>query len=114
MPDRDWRVLVEDMLAHADRAQLHIVGLVYEIFEGDLFLQDGVLRCLEVLGEAARHVPDEVRNRAPEIPWSQIVATRHILAHHYNKVDLELVWRVVHERLPNLIVSLKALLAASE
>lgn len=110
MPERDWRILVEDMREHAIRAISHLGDRTLEDFIKDALVQDGVIRCLEIIGEAARHVPEDVRVRAAVVPWGQIVATRHILAHHYARVDLETVWRVTCERLPDLVAALTTLL----
>jgi uncharacterized protein with HEPN domain len=88
------------------------VQLGVTTFLQDDVRQDAVISCLEIIGEAARYVPDEVRAKAPEMPWGAIVATRHILAHHYSRVDLETVWRVASERLPATIESLRKLLAS--
>lgn len=62
--------------------------------------QDAIIRNLETAGEAAKQVPDDVRARAPEIPWRQTAGTRDKLAHDYFGVDLDLVWDVVVNELP--------------
>ncbi len=62
--------------------------------------QDAIIRNLETAGEAAKQVPDNVRARAPEIPWRQMAGTRDKLAHDYFGVDLDLVWDVVTKELP--------------
>lgn len=110
MPERNARILLEDMREHARWAQIHMAGMDFDLFVQTPLVHHAVVRCVEVIGEAARFVPDDIRDLASEIPWSQIVATRHILAHHYAAVDLELVWRVVNDRLPELEAALQRLL----
>lgn len=76
--------------------------------------QAAVVHCVEVIGEAARLVSEETRRRTPEIPWPLIVGMRHILAHDYAAVNLEKVYEVVKERLPELLLNLSKVIAALE
>ena len=71
-----------------------------------------LVRLLEVLGEAARHVPPEIREQHPAIPWRDITGMRDRLIHAYPDVDLDVVWTVVTERLPELISELATLLSS--
>ena len=65
------------------------------------------MRALELIGEAARSVPDDVRERHPEIPWSQWVGLRNILIHAYHRVDLDQVWHISVSELEGLIQNLE-------
>lgn len=69
-------------------------------FMADPMRQDAIIRNLETAGEAAKRVPDDIRDLAPEIPWRQMAGTRDKLAHDYFGVDLDLVWDVVAKELP--------------
>ena len=71
-------------------------------FFGDTMIQDAVIRNLEVIGEAVKNLPLDLRRQHPKIPWRNITALRNILIHEYFGVDLEIVWRVVERRLPAL------------
>jgi uncharacterized protein with HEPN domain len=71
-------------------------------FFTDTMVQDAVIRNLEVIGEAVKNLPLDLRRRRPEIPWRSITALRNVLIHEYFGVDLEIVWRVVQRRLPAL------------
>lgn len=70
---------------------------------------DAILRNLELIGEAARNLPDDVRQQAPEIPWKPMITVRNLLAHVYFGVDREIVWNIVETEIPALIVSLSDL-----
>jgi uncharacterized protein with HEPN domain len=72
------------------------------VFLADTMVQDAVIRNLEVIGEAARNLPLNLRRQYPKIPWRSITALRNVLIHEYFGVDLEIVWRVVDRRLPAL------------
>jgi len=80
-------------------------------FFEDSMVQDAVIRNLEVIGEAVRSLPPELKRRHPEIPWRSITALRNVLIHEYFGVDLEIVWRVVQRRLPALKRHIDTMLA---
>lgn len=75
-------------------------------------IYDATLRNLELLGEAARHIPEEVRARAPDIPWRRIVGVRNILIHGYLGIDNDIVWDIVTKEIHNLLPDLERLEAA--
>jgi uncharacterized protein with HEPN domain len=110
MPNKDWRILVSDMIEYARHARAHAVGMDEALFAGDLKTIHPVTRCVEIIGEAARAVPDDVRARAPSVPWAQIVGTRHILAHTYGRVDPAILWALVNGGLAKLEADLAPLL----
>ena len=82
-----------------------------EAFFANTMVQDAVIRNLEVIGEAVRSLPPDLRRRHPEIPWRSITALRNVLIHEYFGVDLEIVWRVVQRRLPALKRHIDTMLA---
>jgi uncharacterized protein with HEPN domain len=118
MSARDARrrdlVKCEDMRIYAERAQQFLAARSLKDFLADAMPQDAIVRCVEVIGEAARLVSDDTRRRAPEIFWPLITGMRHVLAHDYGTVDLEKVYEVVSVELPNLLAHLAALIAALE
>ena len=76
-------------------------------FFADIQCQDAVIRPLEIIGEAARRVPEQTRAALPSIPWARMVAMRNVMIHEYDSVDLSVVWRTVHCSLPSLIAELE-------
>lgn len=72
----------------------------------------GLVKCVEVIGEAASRVGQETQEKHPQIPWSQIVAMRNRLVHAYFDIDLDQVWKAVTEDIPPLIETLEKILAA--
>jgi len=93
-PRRNWRLYAQDMQRFAHRAVGYCAGLDRAQFEGNQLMQDAVLRNLELIGEAATRIPDDVRLAHAEIPWRQIIAMRNQLIHAYLGVDLDVVWDV--------------------
>jgi uncharacterized protein with HEPN domain len=80
--------------------------------EQDELLQVWCLRFLQLIGEAARTLPDTVRAQAPSIPWSQIIGMRNILVHTYFDIDIDVVWNAVRRDIPALKPSIERLLAS--
>jgi uncharacterized protein with HEPN domain len=77
-------------------------GMDYKAFAADKKTVNAVIRSLEVLGEATKHIPAAFRKKHPEIPWTKMAGMRNVLIHDYMGVDLITVWNVVLERLPEL------------
>ncbi len=72
---------------------------------------DAVVRNLEIIGEAARQIPSEVRERYPEVPWRRVIGLRNVVVHEYFAVDVEIVWTVVRQSLPELKEALRRMMA---
>ncbi|MCO6490690.1 MAG: DUF86 domain-containing protein [Phaeodactylibacter sp.] len=102
MSERSDKVLVEDMIEAARRILLFTEGMDFDSFSRDLKTSDAVLRNLQVLGEAAKMVSSETRDAYPEVEWSKIIRSRHIVVHEYFGVDFEIVWRIVEVHIPVL------------
>ena len=79
------------------------LGMDYESFTADKKTVNAVIRSLEVLGEATKHIPASFRRKHPEIPWTKMAGMRDVLIHDYMGVDLRTVWNVVRKRLPELM-----------
>lgn len=109
--ERDPWLYVEDMLGFAERVMRYSAGIEQPAFFADAMRCDATLRNLELLGEAATRVPDELRSRAPGIAWRQLIATRNRLIHGYLGIDPDTVWSIVAEDVPALAQQLQALLA---
>ena len=77
-------------------------GMNFDEFATDKKTINAVIRSLEVLGEATKHIPAPFRKKHPDIPWSKMAGLRDVLIHDYMGVDLMTVWKVVKERLPEV------------
>jgi uncharacterized protein with HEPN domain len=110
-PPREWRFYVEDMVAFCDKALAYTRGLDRSTFASDSMRYDATLRNLELIGEAATHVPTEVRDANADVPWRLIVAVRNRLIHGYLGIDDDTLWSIVSDDLVPLRAALNCLLA---
>lgn len=107
---REYADFLQDMLNNAELALDFVQGIEYDEFFEDEKSRYAVMRALEVIGEAARQIPDDVRAANPEIPWREITAMRNKLMHEYFGANMKVVWRTVQEDLPVIIPILKRML----
>jgi uncharacterized protein with HEPN domain len=105
---------LEDIRDAADRAVIHITGLEADILRDNPFLQDGVVRCLILLGEAARQVSPATRALFPHFDWSGMVGLRNVLVHRYREVDFLELWTIVNRDLPPIAEELSRYLRGFE
>lgn len=109
-PDgRQWRFYIDDMIAFAEKVIAYTAGLDQKAFVANDLVYDATLRNLELIGEAATHVPDAVRAANPQVPWRLVVATRNRLIHGYLGIDNDTLWSIVASDVPALLHQLRAI-----
>jgi uncharacterized protein with HEPN domain len=99
-----------DMHQAAEEIRYLIDGLEPQEFVDDLRTRRAVQYAIQVIGEAATRISDALREQHPEIPWKGIIDQRHVIVHHYDGMDFDLLWSVASRRIPRLIEQLNALL----
>jgi uncharacterized protein with HEPN domain len=107
---RDYKDYLRDMLDNAEKAQNFVHGMEYDEFFEDQKSVYAVVRALEIIGEAARQVPEDVRKVYQELAWREIGGMRNKLSHDYFGVNIKVVWRTVREDLPPMIPVLRKML----
>lgn len=106
---REWRFYLDDMIDFAATALTYTDGLDQAGFIASGLTYDATLRNLELIGEAATHIPEEFRASHPNIPWRMIIATRNRLIHGYLGIDDDTLWSILRDEVPGLLPMLKAL-----
>ena len=99
---RAFKVFLKDILQAIERIEEYTKGLSFEDFCDNRLIQDGVVRNLEIIGEAVKHLPKDVQKKYPKVEWKKIAGLRDILIHAYFGVDHVIVWDVVSNKLPGL------------
>jgi uncharacterized protein with HEPN domain len=107
MSKRDPAIALKQILAHAREAVQITVGKTRADLDNDRLLNLALTRLIEIIGEAAYRVPDEIKGQHPELPWLQMVSVRNRLIHGYDSVDFDILWTIVRKDLPALIQQLE-------
>ena len=111
---RDPRLYLDDILESIEAVDEYTQDMDEERFFSSRLIQDAVFRRLEVIGEAARQLPQEIKDSHPGVPWADIVGMRNRLTHEYFGVLLDRVWNVVRRDLPVLRAQIEAVRNAAE
>ena len=102
MPFRGWQFRIDDIVDAINKIERYTLGIDFISWQNDEKTVDAVIRNLEVIGEAASHLPIEIQEQYKDVPWGMMKGIRNILTHEYFGIDLEIVWKTVKEDLPNL------------
>jgi len=109
LPQREWRFYLDDMIDFGEKIIAYTQGLNQDAFVTSGLNYDATVRNLELLGEAATHIPNEVRQLNPQISWRLIIATRNRLIHGYLGIDNDTLWSIIRSDIPALLPQLIAL-----
>jgi uncharacterized protein with HEPN domain len=96
----------------AEKIHCYTEGASFEDFASDQKTIDAVARNLEILGEAAKNVPDFIRQANSQVDWSRLAGLRDILIHQYFGVDLVIIWDIVQNKLPILRMQINQILSS--
>ena len=110
-PERTYKDYLADMLDAISKARRFVEGMTFEEFSADDRTSFAVVRALEIIGEAAKKLPPDIRARQPQIPWREVGGMRDKLSHDYFGVNLAVVWETLANDLPSLETALRSLAA---
>lgn len=99
---RNETVYLQHILEAINQIEQYVEDKTSDDFRQTRLLQDGVVRRLEIIGEAARYLPDSLHQAYPEVPWRQMVGMRNRMIHEYFNVDLTVVWEVTQNDISTL------------
>lgn len=109
MKSRHDRLYLYDIIECCDRVAEYIIGVTEEDYQANTMLQDALVRNIEVIGEAVKNLSDVLKEAHTEIAWNQIARMRDKIAHHYFRINLDVVWKTATDDLPTLKPQIKAI-----
>lgn len=113
MSDRAWHFYIQDMISCAEKVLSYTADMSQADFEASDLTYDATIRNIELIGEAATHIPTDVRNQFSDIPWRMMIATRNQLIHGYLGIDNDILWDIVANNIPELLTRLQRVISAA-
>jgi uncharacterized protein with HEPN domain len=104
-------LVVEEMLDYIEQASSYVRGMTFEQYASDRKTQRAVERCIEVISEASRHLPDHAKADHPDVPWRDVAGIGNIFRHEYHNIASRIVWDTVRVHLPTLESAVRAIAA---
>jgi uncharacterized protein with HEPN domain len=108
-PPREWHFYLKDMIGFAEKVLCYTESFNQQRFIDSGLNYDATVRNLELIGEAATHIPDNIRQNNPQIPWRMVIATRNRLIHGYLGIDNDTLWSIIQTDIPALLPLLQQL-----
>jgi len=108
--ERNWKLRVRDILNCIEKIRNYTNSLTFEQFQKDDRTIDAVIRNLEIIGEAASHIPLEIQEKYPNLGWFEMRGMRNIMAHEYFGVSISIVWHAIDHDLPPMEKELNKIL----
>ena len=99
---RDYKLFIRDVLDCINKIEEFVGNMNFDEFVKDDKTSSAVIRKLEIIGEATKNIPRDVRQRYKTLPWSDVARMRDKIIHFYFGVDYDIVWKVIKERLPDI------------
>ena len=107
---RDLRLYLEDIVASCDKIGRYTIGLTFELFSSDEKVVDAVARNLEIIGEAAKAIPEHIRSSYLDVNWRKMAGLRDVIVHGYFGLDLRLIWDIIQRDVPTARAKVAAIL----
>jgi len=99
---KNFTIYLNDIREAINSIEIFVEGMTFEEFKNDDKTSSAVIRKFEIIGEATKNLPEDMKNQHSQIPWKEIAGMRNKLIHAYSEVDLKLVWMTIQQRLPEL------------
>ena len=114
MSKRTPKLYLQDILTSINNIEEYVQGMTFEAFTRDNKTVHAVVRNFEIIGEAAKNMPQELITKYPEMPWKEMISMRNKILHEYFGVDTEILWKTIQEDIPPLKEQIKGLAELSE
>ena len=99
---KNFTIYLNDIREAINSIEIFVEGMTFEEFKNDDKTSSAVIRKFEIIGEATKNLPEDMKNQHSQIPWKEIAGMRDKLIHAYSEVDSKLVWMTIQQRLPEL------------
>ena len=107
MKNRNCKLYINDILDSILKIEEYTKDLSFEKFSKNRMVIDAVVRNFEIIGEASKNIPSEIKLLYKDIPWKEMAGVRNKMIHEYFGIDLDIVWKTIKDRLPELKTALK-------
>lgn len=114
MSKREWKLFVEDILESIELIEKYVQDIEFDTFKKDRKTTDAVVRNFEIIGEASKYIPDDIKKEYPDVDWKGVVGLRNRIVHHYFGISLTIVWSITKDELPTLKKQIKHILEKDE
>lgn len=114
MSPRNWEFRLEDINEALELIEEYVIDLDFTSWTKDRKTIDAVIRNLEIICEAANHIPHSIQEKYTKIPWLQMKGMRNLLVHEYFGVDIDVLWRTIQEDLPRLKSQIKTIISETK
>lgn len=110
MSERNWRLFIEDILESIELIEGYTANMQFDGFKKDRKTIDAVVRNFEIIGEASRSVPENIKQEYYEVDWKGIVGLRNRIAHEYFGINTSVIWHIIEKELAGLKAQMKQIL----
>ena len=111
---RDYKVYLEDIIEAIAKIERYVANLTFEEFSREEIVIDATIRNFEIIGEAVKRIPENIKQKYPEVEWKKIAGLRDILIHEYSAIDLEILWDIIKNKLPDFKKNISKILENRE
>ena len=112
--NRQYHFYLNDILTSMLRIIEYIGDKEFKEFKQSYMVVDAVVRNFEIIGEAAKNVPEEIQGKYPQIPWKKMYGLRNLISHEYFGIDYEMIWEIAKANLPQNIIDLRIIIDKEE
>jgi len=111
---RNYKIYLKDILKSMESIEKFVENMIFEEFRGDDKTTSAVIRKFEIIGEATKKIPQEIRKKYPKIPWKEMAGMRDRLIHFYFGIDYKLVWETIKKKIPEVKQQIEKILKELE
>ncbi len=111
--NRNYKLYLDDIILSINRIEEYIAGYNFIGFKRDYKTVDAVIRNFEIIGEASKNLPEEIKTNYPEVPWQEMYYLRNKITHEYHGIDYEIIWDIATNYLPNNKLQIEQIIKAS-